>query len=86
MTGPPGRDAVAVVLSIGVATALNMITAAALVDAITSEDPGLSDNATQILTGGFGGVLGVLAAYLGYRVGAASTPSTPARTDDQPET
>lgn len=80
------RDAVAVILAIGVATAINIITLAALYDAVTSDEAGLSENATQILTGAFGGVLGVLAAYLGYRAGAASvngaaTPPTPSRVD-----
>lgn len=69
---PAGRDAVALVLAIGVAMAVNTITVAVLLDALLSEGPGLSDNATQVLTGAFGGVLGVLAAHLGYRAGVTS--------------
>jgi hypothetical protein len=56
---------------------LNLIVAAVLYDAIFSEGPGLSENATQILTGTFGGIIGVLGSYIGYRAGAASAP--PAR-------
>jgi hypothetical protein len=55
--------------------------AAVLYDAIRSEGPGLSENATQILTGAFGGIIGVLGSYLGYRAGAATNVSTPAPPD-----
>lgn len=71
------RETVAIILAVGVATGLNLITLAALIDAVWSSDPGLSENATQILTGAFGGVLGVLGAYVGYRAGATS------RVDDE---
>lgn len=66
------KDWVAVILAVGVATALNIIVVAVLLDALLSNGPGLSENATQILTGAFGGMLGVLGAYLGYRVGAGT--------------
>jgi hypothetical protein len=65
----PGRDWVAIYLAIGIATALNLITLGVLYDAITSEGPGLSSNATQVLVMGFGGIIGVLGSYLGYKVG-----------------
>jgi len=65
------RDVVAIVLAVGVATALNVIVAAVLYDAIRSEGPGLSENATQILTGWGGGIIGVLGAYVGYKAGKA---------------
>jgi hypothetical protein len=65
----PGRDWVAIYLAIGIATALNLITFGVLYDAITSEGPGLSSNATQVLVMGFGGIIGVLGSYLGYKVG-----------------
>ena len=69
---PASRHAlgwVAVILAVGMATALNAITFAVLYDAIRSEGPGLSENATQVLTGWGGGIIGVLGAYIGYRVG-----------------
>jgi hypothetical protein len=66
------RDVVAIVLSIGLATALNIIVIAVLYDAITSQGPGLSENATQILTGWGGGIIGVVGSYLGFRVGEQS--------------
>lgn len=78
-TRPPRRatDAVAVILAVGMATALNLFTVAAVLDGMLSIDPGLSENSTQILTGWGGGVIGVLGAIVGYRAGQSSnTPNT----------
>jgi hypothetical protein len=66
------RDVVAIIVAIGLATAVNVLTAAVLYDAIFSAGPGLSENATQILTGAFGGMIGLLGSFVGYRAGAAS--------------
>jgi multisubunit Na+/H+ antiporter MnhB subunit len=66
-----GRDAVAIVLAVGIATAINLITFAVLYDALFSEGPGLSENATQVLVTAFGGIIGVLGSYIGFRAGAA---------------
>jgi hypothetical protein len=66
------RDWVAVLLAVGIATAVNVITAAVLYDAIFSQGPGLSDNATQLLTTAFGGIIGVLGSYVGFRAGQAA--------------
>jgi len=66
-----GRDVVAVVLAIGIATAINAVTLGVLYDAIRSAGPGLSENATQVLTTAFGGIIGVLGAYLGFKAGLA---------------
>jgi H+/Cl- antiporter ClcA len=63
------RDLVAVVLAIGIAVALIVIVSAVMYDAVRSDTPGLSENATQILTGWGGGIMGVLGAYLGFRAG-----------------
>jgi len=61
---------VAAILAIGIATAVNAITFAVLYDAIEHpEQAGLSDNATQIMTTAFGGIIGVLGSYVGYRAG-----------------
>jgi hypothetical protein len=65
-----GRETVAILLAVGIATAVNLITFATLYDAIFSAGPGLSDNATQILTTAFGGIIGVLGSYIGFKVGA----------------
>ncbi len=68
---------VAIILAVGIATAINLITFAVLYDAIFSQGPGLSDNATQVLTMAFSGSIGVLGSYIGYRAGAANgTPSS----------
>jgi len=70
---------VAVILAVALGLALNLIVGAVLYDAIFSEGPGLSENATQILTGAFGGIIGVLGSYIGYRA-AATGPGQPPRT------
>lgn len=61
------KEAVAVVLAVGMVAALNALTAAVAYEAIT--DPanvGISENTTQILTGAFGGIIGILGSYVGY--------------------
>lgn len=59
---------VAVIMAIGISLALNMMTFAAIYAAFhipQGADPGLSENATQVLTGWGGGMIGVLGAYVG---------------------
>src|SRR5262245_59169042 len=72
-TTNPTRDFVAVILAVGLATALNIIVMGVLWDAITQPDKsGLSENATQILTGWGGGIIGVLGDMFGYQAGTNS--------------
>lgn len=81
------KDWVAVVLAIGIATAVNLITAAMLWEAIfRTESAGLSENATQILTTAFGGIIGVLGGYVGYKAGTAQSPAKPVETSPAPVT
>lgn len=68
----PAKDWIALVLAVGLATALNMFSLAMLYDAIRHSDAGLSENATQVLTGWGGGIVGILGAVFGYRAGTAS--------------
>jgi hypothetical protein len=77
--GGPSRDWVAIILAIGLATAINMITFAAMWDALFHSEPGLSENSTNLLTAVLGGLIGVLGSFLGYRVGerAGRTAGTP---------
>jgi predicted small secreted protein len=71
VTGDPHlRDWAAIILAVGLALAVNIITAAVLWDAVRSAGPGLSENATQVITGAFGGMVGILGSYLGYRTGS----------------
>jgi len=78
-----GRNYVAITLAVGLATAVVLLTAGVLYDAIASKGPGLSDNATQILTTAFGGIIGVLGTYLGAQIangtngGKAMSETTP---------
>ena len=69
MTARPSspRDVVAIVLATGLALALVIIVAAAMWDAVYSSDPGLSENSTQVLIAGMGGIVGLLGGYLGGR-------------------
>ena len=69
------RDLVAVILAVGLCTAMNVFTFAVLYDAVFSAGPGLSENATQILTGWGGGIIGILGAVFGYEAGRTSSQS-----------
>ena len=64
-----GRDWVALLLAVGIATAINLITFAVLWDALFNEQPGLSDNAVTVLTTAFSGAIGVLGSYIGIKAG-----------------
>lgn len=75
------RDLVAIILAIGLCTAMNIFTFAVLYDAVFSQGPGLSENATQILTGWGGGIIGILGAVFGYDAGRAHT--NPAQDEEQ---
>src|SRR5215472_3327644 len=77
------RDRVVLVLAIGLSLAVLFVTAGVLYDAIFSEGPGLSDNATQVLTAAFGGIIGVLGSYVGYRAASngKSSPPPPPQVD-----
>lgn len=69
-TGPT-RDWIALTLAIGLCTALNLFAVAVLYDALfNDQDAGLSENATQVLTGWGGGIIGILGAVFGYRAGS----------------
>jgi hypothetical protein len=68
---------VAIILAIGIAVALNVITGALLWTAVVHlnvdpDSPGLSDNGVQILLAWGGGIISVLAGYVGYVVGKRS--------------
>lgn len=72
VVGPGVRDAVALVLALGLVTALNFITIAVLWDAVESDGLGVSQNAALVLSGAFGGIIGILGSQLGYRTARAS--------------
>lgn len=69
MAPAPSRDWIALVLAIGLCTAMNLFTLAVLYDALYHDNAGLSENATQVLTGWGGGIIGILGAVFGYRAG-----------------
>ena len=73
-----GFDIVAIIMAAGLVLAVCFITIGVLADAIISEGPGLSDNATQVLTATLGGIIGVLGSYVGFRVSAQQTDTTAA--------
>jgi hypothetical protein len=79
-----GRDLAALVIAIGLATAVCSITFAVLYDAIAHpQDAGLSDNATQVLTAAFGGIIGILGTYVGFN--SATNRSTAQEEKGQPD-
>jgi hypothetical protein len=67
---------VAVILAVSLAVAFNMFTLAVLWTAIENDAP-LSENATQVLTGWGGGIIGILGAYIGYRIGFVAAQEDP---------
>jgi hypothetical protein len=69
----PGAYVIGMVLAIGLCTALNLLVFAVCYDAVMSAGPGLSENATQILTGWGGGIVGVIGSLLGYQAGIRGT-------------
>jgi hypothetical protein len=64
---------VAIILAIGISVALNFVTVALLYAAIVrlgiDSTTGLSDNGVQVLLAWGGGIISVLAGYVGYIVG-----------------
>jgi len=73
-------DTVAIILAVSVGVALNVITVALLWTAVKhlgAADAGLSENGTQLLTGAFGGIIGVLGSYVGFRYGERKTNGKP---------
>ena len=62
-----GAELVAVILAASLGLALNLLMFAVLWDALRSDTPGLSENATQVIIAGFGGIIGLLGGYVGGR-------------------
>lgn len=65
-------DLVAIILAAGMVLALNLFIVSAIFEANANPitlPVGLSDNATQVLTGWGGGIVGVIGALVGVRVG-----------------
>ena len=80
---PRGDHLVAIILAVGMVVAINLFTFAAVYSAVATNDQ-LSENATQILTGWGGGVIGVIGAIVGYTAGhnaAERRPTTVAEDD-----
>ena len=81
------RDWVAVILAVGVATALNVITVAAAWTAIAGSSDvsgGLSENATQVIAGLGGGMIAAVGSFLGFRAGEHHRRDGP-EPPDEPE-
>ena len=86
---PKRREAagvVAVILACGMAVALNVLTAALLWAAVqrlgVDAESGLNPEGTQVLLGWGGGIISVLAGYVGYIVGRKTKSE---RGPDDPE-
>lgn len=77
-------DVVAVILAASMGLALNLFIIGAIAESYANPitlPVGLSDNATQVLTGWGGGVIGVIGALVGMRVGDSRSKD---RDDDPP--
>ena len=74
-------DVVAIILAVGISTALVVVTVgilwAAAIRLGIDPDSGLSENATQLLTGWGGGIIGVLGSYIGFTFGKKVPPDDP---------
>jgi hypothetical protein len=69
---PFTRDLSTLVVAIGLVAAVNLIALGVLIEAVRNTSVvGLSENATQVLTGALGGMIGILGSQLGYRAGRA---------------
>jgi len=71
------RDWVAVILAASLGLALNMLMFAVIWDALRSDTPGISENATQVIIAGFGGIIGVLGSYVGFKAGERKNGGNP---------
>jgi len=83
-------DLVAVILSAGMVTALNLFILASVLEARANPitlPVGLSDNATQVLASWGGGIIGVIGALVGVGVGRRHPhpPPAPVLEVDEPE-
>jgi hypothetical protein len=88
--GGEAAGRVAVILAIGISLALNVITCALLYAAFirlgVDVNSGLSDNGVQILLAWGGGIISVLAGYVGYVVGKKTNGNdTPVPEQPKPE-
>jgi hypothetical protein len=70
-------DLVAIILSVSMGIAINLLIISAILEAYANPITlpiGLGDNATQVLTGWGGGIIGVIGALVGLRMGRKATP------------
>lgn len=67
-------DIAIIILAVGFAFSLLIVTVAVFYDSVVSPaSAGLSDNATLVLTGWGGGVVGILGGYVGYKANGKSS-------------
>ena len=76
-------ETVAIILAVGIASALLLVTVAALAAAWVNGTT-IGENATQVLTGWGGGMLGVLGAFIGYTFGKRVAKDENGEHDDVP--
>lgn len=73
----PNRDDIAIVLATGFVLNLGLLTFGVLWNALHSTEPGLSENATQLLLAAFTGLVGLLGGYIGARREPTAEPAPP---------
>ena len=84
-----GSEWVAIIIAAGFVLGFNVFCFAVLYTAVTSDAP-LSENATQVLTGWGGGMVGLLGGfvgggYVGYQVGKGDVRSPGDHSTDNQE-
>ena len=64
-------DVVAFVLALSLFAAVVMIGTSVIVNVVSHKNPTptLSENTSQVMTALFGGIIGILGSYVGFRVG-----------------
>jgi hypothetical protein len=83
---PGYRGLIGLTLALSLGGFLVIFTLFAVVEAWGSNDPALSENATQILSTVAGGIIGVLAGYVGGIEAGQRRATTTDPTDDYPPT
>lgn len=82
-----GIDTAAILLAAGLVFAVAALALGVFVDAVASRGPGLTENATQVLTDAIGGISTVLGSYVGYHLGrrAAALDTAALDTSEPPQ-
>jgi hypothetical protein len=77
-----GKDWVAIILAIGMSTAINLFIVGVWIADYSAHRP-LSQQSSLVLTTVFGGIIGILGSYIGYRAGSKAADAQAQRDQTQ---